>query len=137
MAGLIVDDMVGEWREFLTVADSSGWLSILDDIVYDQRRIKKSLGKEFDVCPFPVVLLKYSDNPRFYQIKKELPEGTHSPAMPVPFYARNDDEAIDKLNQQIDMYNKSHPNLLRFERLEVAVYDKDFPGQLLRMLEHL
>ena len=139
MVNYSIDQVVKRNGEFPTEADPNDWLVNVYLSFDALKRIRGDEGSQesfADLLSYPINLLRFTDNPGFYEIKRELPDGVHTLGLPMPFYAGNDEEATKMLEVEVRKWNDEHPNLFSVGELEDAVYDEDYPGKLTRMKEH-
>ncbi len=138
MAYDFIDRLVKSRGKFPVEVDPSGWLDTLELLL---TRTLPFVEERFSVSvdiktPFPISLWKFTDNPGFYMIKPYLPGRIAVTHNPLPFRSHTDEDAISKLREEIENYNKDKIDLFYFAGMEEISYDKDFPRQLVRMADH-
>ena len=105
-----IDKVVTERGVFPNEADPSGWLEALVCAFDALERVGTGKGvmqKTFDnFSQYPITLFRYTDNPGFYQIKAEYPEGVSGSSNSLPFRAMNDHDALTKLQEEINNVHK-------------------------------
>ena len=91
--------------KFPNVPDLSEWLKLLEWEIVSNTNHSRSIR------PYPVNLIRFSDEPGFYSVEDSLwPDIMYSPSNhPIPFVAANDKDAHRKLKILIDeSYNSRY-----------------------------